>query len=178
MAKNAGKNLEQDIQSSAKEQGIFFYRIKDVPPMMLKPNSRVSKNDFDSFIYKKPNLFPIELKSTKGKSFSFSESIIKEHQIKALEDAARYDGLIAGFIFNFREPENKAFFVHISDFITYKNIAENQLEHTYKSKINKSSIPIGICEEIGIEISNVKKKVRYRYYINKLISELIDRYSE
>jgi penicillin-binding protein-related factor A (putative recombinase) len=177
LVKNAGKLFEEDIQQSAKDQDIFFYRIKDVNPMFLKPNTRVSKNDYDSFIYKKPNLFPIEFKSTKDNKFSFSESIIKAHQIKALQDAVTYDGLIAGFVFNFRENENQTFFVHIDEFTKYKYIAENQIkEHDYISKVNKASISLDICMEIGIEIRNVKKKVRYRYYIGKLLDELISRY--
>jgi penicillin-binding protein-related factor A (putative recombinase) len=80
------------------------------------------------------------------------------------------------FLFNFREPDNKSFFVHIQDFVTYKHIAENQLEHTYQSKINKSSIPIAICQEIGIELKNVKKVKKYRYYLKILFDELIEKY--
>lgn len=176
--KNEGKLFEEDVQQSCKEQDIFFYRIKDVNPMFLKPNTRVSKNDYDSFVYKKPNLFPIEFKSTKSKNISFSESIIKKHQIQALSDAVKYDGLIAGFIFNFRESDNFTCFIHIEDFLKYKNIAENEIkDHTYNSKVNKSSIPIGICREIGIEIQQVKKKVRHRYYIKKLLDELIEKYN-
>jgi penicillin-binding protein-related factor A (putative recombinase) len=176
--KNHGKLFEEDMKSSAKDQGIFFYRVKDVPPTLLKPNARVSKNDFDSFIYRKPNLFPIEFKSTQNRSVSFDEKIIKGHQIEALKEAVEYDGLIAGFIFNFREYDNTTYFVHINDFLAYKHIAENEItDHTYKSKVNKSSIPLDICKEIGIEVRNVKKKVRYRYYINKLLDELIEKFN-
>jgi penicillin-binding protein-related factor A (putative recombinase) len=116
------------------------------------------------------------MKSTKSKSISFSESIIKQHQIDNLLEASKFTGVISGFLFNFREPDNEAYFVDIHSFINYKNIAENQLEHTYQNKINKSSIPIGICREIGIEVHNVKKKVKYRYYLNKLFDELIEKY--
>ena len=177
--KNYGKSLESDIQTSAKEQNIFFYRIKDVNPMFLKPNSNVSKNDYDSFIYRKPNLFPMEFKSTANKSISYDEKIIKGHQIKALTDAATYDGLIAGFLFNFREYDNATFFVHIEDFNKVKYIADNGItDHPYTSKINKSSIGLDTCKEVGIEIHNVKKKVKYRYYINKLLDELIEKYNK
>lgn len=177
MVKNPGKEFEEDLKSSAKDQGIFFYRIKDVNPLFLKPNAKVSQNNFDSFIYKKPNLFPVEFKSSGQKSISFNEKIIKKHQIDALKEADTYDGLIAGFIFNFREYDNFTVFVHIRDFLEYQHIAQNELiEHTYKSKVNKASISLDICKEIGIEINNVKKKVRHRYYINKLLDELIEKY--
>lgn len=172
-----GKNFESSLELSCKQQMVFYFRVRDVNPTAIKKGQSVPKNKFDALLFYKQRLFLIEMKSTKQKSFSFSESIIKSFQIKSLMEATKYDNVIPGFIFNFREPDNRAFFVHINDFITYKNIAENQLEHTYKSKINKSSIPLSICEEIGIEITNVKKKVNYRYYVNKLLDELISKYS-
>ncbi|MEY8695856.1 Holliday junction resolvase RecU [Bacillus safensis] len=173
MSTNLGKVFEANIQQSAKDQSLFFYRIKDVNPMAIKRNFGVSKNNYDCFLYAKGVLFPLELKSTKSKSISFSESMIKSQQIKHLEAASKYKGVIPGFLFNFREPENRVFFVHIEDFLKYKEIAENQLEHTYISKVNKSSIPIGICEEIGTEVRWMKKKVNYTYYINKMCDNLI-----
>jgi penicillin-binding protein-related factor A (putative recombinase) len=177
LAKNVGKEFEVDLKTSATEQGVFFYRIKDVNPMFLKPNTRVSKNDFDSFIYKKPNLFPVELKSSGQRSISFDEKIIKQHQIDALKEAAEYDGLIAGFIFNFREYDNFTCFVHIKDFLEIQHLSQSKIsEHRFKSKLNKSSIGLDICKEVGIEIHSVKKKVKYRYYIGKLLDELIDKY--
>jgi penicillin-binding protein-related factor A (putative recombinase) len=145
---------------------------------MLKPNAKVSQNDFDSFVYRKPNLFPIELKSTKGKSMSFQEKIIKKHQIEALDDAAKYDGIIAGFIFNFREYDNFTCFIHIKDFLEIKYLSQNEItKHRFKSKLNKSSIGLDICKEVGIEIRNVKKKVKYRYYINQFLDSLIEKYN-
>jgi penicillin-binding protein-related factor A (putative recombinase) len=96
-----------------------------------------------------------------------------------LEDADKYDGVIAGFIFNFREYENTTYFVPINEFIKYKYIAQNEIsEHTYKSKVNKSSISLDICKEIGIEIKHYKKKVKYHYYIKQLLDELISRFQD
>ncbi|MBL4968886.1 hypothetical protein [Bacillus halotolerans] len=172
-ANNQGKVFEANIEKSAADQKLFFYRIKDVNPMFLKRGTAVSKNKYDCFLHFNGYLFPFELKSTKDKSISFREKIIKPQQIKYLKEATQYPNIIPGFLFQFREPENKVFFVHIDDFLTYKNIAEKQLEHTYKNKVNKSSIPIAICEEIGTEVRSMKKKVNYTYYLNKLCGELI-----
>ncbi|KIL31964.1 Holliday junction resolvase RecU [Bacillus subtilis] len=172
-ANNQGKVFEANIEKSAADQKLFFYRIKDVNPMFLKRGAAVSKNKYDCFLFFKGYLFPFELKSTKNKSISFSEKIIKPQQIKYLKEATQYPNIIPGFLFQFREPVNKVYFVHIDDFLTYKNIAEKQLEHTYKNKVNKSSIPIAICEEIGTEVRLMKKKVNYTYYLNKLCGELI-----
>jgi penicillin-binding protein-related factor A (putative recombinase) len=171
-----GKQFEKDVQTSMKEQGIYHIRLKDVLlPPNLRLKIRLPHNPYDLLSYYKLHLFPLEFKSTKGQSLSFSESIIKQHQIEALTKAAQYDGVIAGFIFNFRKTQ-ETFFIHIDDFNTYKHIAENGLENDYKSRVNKSSIPIGICKQIGVQILASKKKVNYRYYINQLFDELIHTY--
>ncbi|ASZ03843.1 MULTISPECIES: hypothetical protein [Bacillus] len=170
---NQGKVFEANIEKSAAGQKLFFYRIKDVNPVFLKRGAAVSKNKYDCFLHFKGYLFPLELKSTKDKSIAFQEKIIKPQQIKHLKEATQYPNVIPGFLFQFREPENKVYFVHINDFLTYKNIAEKQLKHTYKNKVNKASIPIAICEEIGTEVRSMKKKVNYTYYLNKLCDDLI-----
>lgn len=124
-------------------------------------------------------LFPIEFKSTKAKSVNIKDpKIIKPHQIEALTDALNYPYTIPGFIFNFREHNNQTFFVHISDFNTYRECAlEDKCNRDYKSKINKSSISLDICNEIGVPLVNVKKVKRHRYYIKDLLDELIKNYS-
>jgi penicillin-binding protein-related factor A (putative recombinase) len=177
--KNEGKLFEEDFQNSAKKQNIFVHRIKDINlPFDLRSRVKLPQNQYDSILFYNGWLLPIEFKSTKSKSISFSESIIKEHQIQSLKDATEYEKVIPGFIFNFREPDNETFFIHIDEFVKYKNIAENQLDHTYESKINKSSIPMAICKEIGIEIENEKKRTRYFYdvmdFINKAASQVED----
>ncbi len=176
MSRKVGDRFQEDIANSCEKLEIFNHRIKDVTPNMLKSNIRVSPNKFDYFAYYKYYLFPMELKTTAGKSFSFSEKIIKPHQIKYLTKADKYDGVTSGFIFNFREYDNQTFFVHIDDFNTYKNIAENKLEHNYESKVNEASIPLDICNEIGYPVQSFKKKVRYHYIMNKLFDELINKY--
>lgn len=177
--KNYGKLFEKDIELSCKEQSIFYFRVRDVNlPPSIRMKVKIPKNKFDCLIYYKDHLFPIEMKSTKNKSISLKENVIKQHQIDNLKESIQYDGVIAGFLFNFREPESKTYFVHINDFISYKNIAENHLKNTYKNKVNKSSISIGICQEIGIEVKSVLKRTRYRYYINQLLEELIKRYKK
>lgn len=174
--KNEGKIFEEDIEVSCKKLKIFFSRNRDVYiPPKYRNEIRVPKNKYDNLMFASGYQFALELKSTKQKSFSFSESIIKKHQIDNLLEASTYKDVIAGFIFNFRSNDNRTFFVHINDFLEYKNIAENNIKnHMYKSKINKSSIPFSICEEIGIEIGNKKKRTRYLYFIDTFISEIVN----
>ncbi|MFB5758894.1 hypothetical protein [Paenibacillus medicaginis] len=173
--KNAGKEFEEQLEESAKKLNLFFLRIKDVHiPVELRNRIRLSQNKYDCLLYNGEVLFALELKSTASKSVSFDEKIIKQHQIDNLLVADGFKGVKAGFIFNFRDYENKTYFVPIKEFIKYKDIAENQIkEHTYKSKVNKSSISLDICNEIGIEINNYKKKVKYHYHLNDFIVEVI-----
>lgn len=170
-----GKVLESSVEQSCSDQMVFYFRVRDVfLPPDVRLRVKLPQNKYDALLFYNQHLFPVEMKSTKDNKISFSESMIKANQIRNLKEATKYPNVIPGFIFNFRENENKTFFIHIDKFLEYKNIAENKLEHTYKSKVNRASIPIGICEEIGIEIVNVKKVKNFRYYINKLCDELIE----
>jgi penicillin-binding protein-related factor A (putative recombinase) len=173
-----GKIFESSVESSCKDQSVFYFRVRDVNlPPDVRMRVKLPQNRYDCLLFYKEHLFTIEMKSTKAKSISFSESIIKQHQIDNLLEASKFDGVIAGFLFNFREPNDQTFFVDIDSFIEYKNIAQNELtQHTYKSKVNKSSISLNICREIGVEVTSVLKKVKYRYYINKLLDQLIEKY--
>ncbi|MBX4152315.1 hypothetical protein K1X09_34010, partial [Paenibacillus lautus] len=137
-------------------------RIKDSHiPLEFRQKIRVTKNDYDCMMFGLEHLFTLELKSTQQKSVSFDEKIIKQHQIDKLKEASQFSNVISGFIFNFREPDNRVFFVHIKDFLDYKYIAQNHIkENNYKSKVNKSSISLAICEEIGLEIKGFKKRVK------------------
>lgn len=179
---SSGKIFEESVESSANKLNIFNFRVRDVNPMAIKPSKKwmIPKNKFDYIYYYKDHLFPAELKSTKAKSISFSESMIKSFQIKSLTEASKYEGVIPIFIFNFREPTNRTFAVHINDFNKYKHIAENQLDHNYKcrkgKKLNRASIPIDICEEIGVELKSTLKRTRYHYHLDKLFEELINKF--
>lgn len=185
MSRKIGARFQEDIEKSCKEQGVFFHNIKDVflPPDVRK-RVRLPKNNYDAFMFSEQGyLFPIELKSTDKKSISFSESVIKTHQIEKLAEVASYERVIPGFLMNFRSQSNNlAYFIPINKFLEYKHLAENQLEHNYKcrkgKKLNKSSISLDICEEIGFEVLNIKKRTRYRYYINDLLERLINNYNK
>lgn len=176
MTKNPGKKFEEDWATSCSEQNIFHHRIKDVYiPPDLRERIRVSPNKFDSFVYSGGLLVPLELKSSSLRSFSFNESIIKQHQVENLLEASEYEGVVPGFLFNFRSYDNKTYFVSIQAYITYKENAMAGNQEPYKNKINAKSIPLDVCNEIGIEIKNEIKRVRYRYFVDEFINELKER---
>jgi penicillin-binding protein-related factor A (putative recombinase) len=170
--KNFGKEFEKDIQQSCLDSGVFFYRIKDVfVPIELRQRIKVPPNKYDCFIYH-DLLLAIEMKSTAQKSFSMDEKIIKSHQISNLIEAAQYPNVVGGFLFNFREYENKTYFVPIEEFVDYKNTIEGKETRIYKSKLLKSAISLNICEEIGIKVLAEKKRVHWRYDIVDLVQKI------
>lgn len=183
MSRKIGQQFQTDIENSCKEQDVFFHNIKDVfLPPDVRRRVRLPKNKYDSIIFHKGYLFPLELKTTNKKSLSFSESVIKEHQIEGLIEASKYEDVIPGFLINFREqPENLTYFIPINRFTEYKHIAENQMEHTYKcrkgKKLNRASIPVDICQEIGIEVLSVQKRIHHRYFIIDLLDSVIADYN-
>lgn len=178
--KNPGKVFEANFQSSveAVDEKIFFDRIKDLNlPISIRSQVKLSPNKYDCYMFARQHLFALELKSTQSKSLSLAESSVKQHQIDNLLEASTYPYVIAGFLINFREPENVVYFIPIDKFVEYQNIAQNGIkEHSYTSKVNKSSIPIGICKEIGIEIGCYKKKVNYHYHIKQFVTDAIKQY--
>lgn len=184
MVKSAGKEFEEQFVDSCKALKIFHDRVKDtfVPNnvrellMRYKIHMPTSKNKYDFYLFKNGHLFTLELKSINAKSISITDpKIIKPHQIEELERAASYDeNIISGFIINFRATEdNSTYFIPIKEFLKYKDIAINGKENTYKNKVNRASLPVGICEEIGIKINNFKKKTNYHYHVGEFIKKAI-----
>ena len=63
-----------------------------------------------------------------------------------------------GFIFNFRNKDNRTFFVTIKNFLDYTN------------QLNKKSININdVLKMNPIEIENNKLRTNYRYNIDELL---------
>lgn len=163
---NAGREFERQFKNSCPKD-VFIYKIKDNPNFSNDSMSISSKNPFDFIMYSYPNLFLIEMKSTKGSSFSFSEKIIKKHQRDSLQLANNYYGIYAGFIFNFRPrklkngyTENLTFYIGISTLNEFIDLT------------NKKSINIEDCRMLGIEIESNRKITRYDYNVTKFIEDV------
>jgi penicillin-binding protein-related factor A (putative recombinase) len=175
LAKSSGKLFEEEIQVSAKEQRIWFFRVRDVNlPVEMRTKIKVPENPYDALIYRDGYLLPSEMKSTKGKSLPFKN--IKEHQIDSLIDANTYDKkIIPGFLINFRD-QGKSYFLHIDDLIKYQYFANKGEKECEGRKVNGSSISMDYCEGIATKLTGIQKRVKYRWYINKMIDSLIDKY--
>ena len=182
--KSPGKKFEESIEESCNKENIFYDRKRDVYlPPELRGQIPLPKNKYDCFIFAEKHLFPLELKSSGQKSVSIlnadgtpNEKIIKEYQIKSLVNATAFGNIIPGLIFNFREFDNCTYFVYILDFIKYRDVLQGKSENCFKCKINKSSISIDVCDEIGLQIKNNLKRTNYHYFISDFIQNAIKKY--
>lgn len=173
---NAGKKFENTFKSSVPDYCVYW-RLRDSPQSFNQTSAlRFSwKNPCDCFIFdsKKGFFYALELKTTKGNSFSFEDINIKEkqpsrmihkHQIIALRDYGEYDRVFSGFIFNFRnEKENTqtTYFQDIDDFITMTN-------EVNKKSFNKKDL----LKYNPIEIAGTKKRVNYKWDIDKFLKNM------
>ena len=156
---NAGKEFEKDFRQSI-PKNCYYRRFNDnaLGFNIQASNQRfTTKSPYDSIIYHYPYFYALELKSTQGKSISFggNSPMIKEHQIKELVKASHFEGVISGFVFNFRGCENRTIFVPVHRFL---EIARNN---------GKKSVNVNeFNNDNSIEIPNKLLKVHYKYDIN------------
>lgn len=167
MATNIGKVFEEQIKKSVPEYALL-YRLPDAAQAFGGGSSlRFSyKNPFDFLLWDSLShtLYALEMKTVNGKSISFERTKedygdIHFHQINGLSNWNKYDGIICGFIIEFRELE-KTIFLDISDFnmlvtiIQKKSFCYNDL-HKYNIK--------------HTEIQQTKARSRYTYNINNFL---------
>lgn len=177
--RNVGKTFEDDFKTSAKEQGIYTYRIKDLAFSQKSQNQYLTvrvKNPCDFFMFGnikegRGNLIGLELKSTKYSSIGFQltandpDAMIKHHQIEGLRELAAHEGIWAGFLFNFRhENSEETYFLDIKDFDEF-------LKGTTKKSINTGDIQL----YDGLKINQELKRKHYRYNVQAFIEDLAKR---
>ena len=167
MATSVGKNFEIQFAKSAPDY-CLVYRVPDSAQAFGKSiNLRFSrKNAFDYLLWdsKRHKLFALELKTVGGKSISFERSKedkgeIHWHQIQGLNGWNAYDGIVCGFVIEFREME-LTIFIEIDDF--------NKLIES----IGKKSFTIKDLDDYDVPylvVPQWKPKVNYRYDVEKIL---------
>ena len=173
--KNEGKVFEDCFKKSInKVEGTYYLRIKDNPASFANQKNQFgskttfsTKNDYDCIAYQEPYLLPMELKSTKGTSFSFAENkddegkMVHFHQLVGLRKASEVDGVYGGFIFNFREKQNRTYWMYIGDFARF-------MSDTTKKSVNENDM----IEYGAIELKSTLKRVNYSYHVDELIQDI------
>lgn len=174
---NDGKKFEQKWRECAEKAKIFTLRIADSDMSFhtqRELRSRFTqKSPYDFLHYYRGELFCLELKHTKYKSISFqltpddTDGMIHSHQINSLVNASMFEGVHAGFIFNFRKedehnPDEDTYYMSIQDF---SNFAVN----TTKKSINK----LDIVENGGVIIHCERKRTRFIYDVEGCFKEVL-----
>lgn len=164
---NIGKIFERQIKKSVPDYALLCRLPDSAQSFGGSNNLRFSrKNPFDYILYdsKTHLLYALELKTVKGKSISFerTENDVGEihyNQIQGLNEWNRYDGVICGFLIEFREIE-KTFFLKIDDF-------NKLLQQTSKKSFNNQDL-----EKFEINhttLSQTKAKKYFTYDIDELL---------
>lgn len=101
-----GYKFEDRILKEFQEAEVHIKRIKS-RSTGFKGDNEIA----DFYIYYNPTLFYIEAKSVKGKSLPFSN--IQKNQAIGLWEASKVDGIVAGFLVEYREVD-EVYFIEIS----------------------------------------------------------------
>ena len=163
MAINAGKKFENDFKNSVNTDEMFLHRFKDgttgtVNGQMIRFKN---KNLCDFLLFKNGLLVLAELKSFLGKSMPFTniKNTVDEQQtfLYNLRLEAKKNNVKAYLILNFMDlSETYAIDIH-------------NFDEFYKMT-NKKSISIDEARQLGKQLSQQKKRTRYRYEISDLFN--------
>lgn len=167
MKTNKGYILQDNIKKSCEKQDILFYRFKDSPFSFANSNKTkfTTNNICDCMMFLVNKLLFVELKSTKGKSFSFTEHSLRQlNDINKLihnKQGLKRFGVYGCFIVEFRELE-ETYFIQVQDILKY--LKEN---NTKTINIQKY-----IDKNKCIKIEQKLLRKNYTFDIRKLFIDL------
>lgn len=169
--KNKGKIFEEDWKKSVPDYCLAI-RLPD-PPQAFTQRSDTKfshKNPCDFIIFDgwRRMLFPMELKSTKAKSFTVQlteddsdTKMVKYHQINGLTKMSKYECVQPVFVFNFRNEktgEQTTYIQKIQDF-------NRMMSEVEKASFNENDL--NLYE--AIEVMGDKKRTRYAWDIDGIL---------
>lgn len=170
---NQGKLFEMQVKKSVPDYALL-YRLPDAAQSFDSGSHlRFSrKNPFDYLLWDSHShiLYALELKTIKGKAISFErEKVdvgeIHYHQIQGLNEWNKFDGIVCGFLIEFREIET-TIFIDISDFnMLVNNISKKSF--TIKD-LDNYSIPY-------IVVPQKKARTRFLYDIEKFLHTQVEK---
>jgi penicillin-binding protein-related factor A (putative recombinase) len=171
---NSGKRFENALKESVPDY-VLYHRLNDSTGTFSGgANLRFSsKQPCDVFLWngRTKTFYAIEMKSSKSGSFSYEDidctdkqpsKMIHKHQILGLEKLSIYEGVVSGFIFNFRyEKENteRTYWQEIDDFLCM-----------YRELNKKSFNEKDLLKYNPIEIEGTKKRTRWTWNMEQFLS--------
>lgn len=176
MAKNAGKIFEEYFEKSTPDY-CLVERFKDTAQSYNRTAKFTTNNPCDYLMFDSltRTLYFLELKTTKSTSISFDDvrknksdgKMIKKHQIEGLTKFAEYEGVEAGFLFNFRDEEKgieRTFYFSIDKFNKF-------CYNTDKKSINE----IDLILNGAIIVMGEKKRVHYYWDIDGMMKTIAEK---
>lgn len=167
MKANKGYVLQDNIKKSCEKQDILFYRFKDSPFSFANSDKTkfTTNNICDCMVFLANKLMFIELKSVKGKSFSFTEHSLRQlndiNKIIHNKNGYKRFNVYGCFIIEFRELE-ETYFIEVQNIIKY--LDENNTKTINIKKYKEKDKYIKVDQEI--------LRKNYRYDIRKLFIDL------
>lgn len=173
--RNTGKIFEQDFKQSVPDKSLLI-RLPDPPQSFEKrSDTRFShKNPCDYIIFDTvgKKLYCLELKTTKFKSMSFDDieadrpqgKLIKKHQIEGLDRFSKFNGVVAGFVCNFRDEKNnveRTYFIDIESFISMTARIDKKSFNEMDLVLNKA-----------VKINGQKKITHYKWDVDGLFKSM------
>lgn len=171
--RNPGKIFEDSFTKSVPDY-VLVKRLNDnAAGWSQGSNTRFTSNnecDFLMFNDQTRVLYALELKSTKDKSLTYWREDfedkdkhqtfqIRKCQILGLQKWSKFSHCVCGFVINFRELDNRTFFIWITEFIEYT------------ATLTKKSINIeDIMQMQPIEINSHLIRKNYKYDMEKFLS--------
>lgn len=175
---NKGKKFETNWRNSATNQELFILRLNDTSLSFVKEkNARFTcENPCDFIMFYERVLFPLELKSTEYNSISIQtrpeeQGMIKLHQVNSLTNFNTFDGILCGFILNYRSKDSldeTTYWVYIQDFVDF-------MAESGKKSINKLD-----CVHMPhtIVIDQKLKRTQYDYDVKGLLEKVISKFNK
>ena len=174
-----GKRFEREFKKSAESQGLLCIRFNDTD-MSFNPNKELrsrftTTNPADFLIIRSPYTFFIENKSTKYKSISFEREendngMIHLHQIRDLSNLVLYQGVFAGFVFNFRTEEEGEPYSESTYYMAIQNFNDFLCETD-----RKSITPALILQYGGFAVEATQRRKLYTYNVSEMLNQIITR---
>ena len=172
MVKNYGKAFEQQFKISVPDY-CLLHRLRDSAQSFNQSNlTRFAWDnpcDFLLFDSIARILYCLELKTTKNKYMTFEDidsdeqqnKMIHKHQILSLLEFAKFENVMAGFIFNFRDEVHNMERTYFQDAVSFNKMCKS---------INKSSFnEMDLLLNGAIKINGTKKRVKYTWDIDEFL---------
>lgn len=172
---NSGKIFEQQFKKSIPEY-CLLQRLNDTAQSFKKSNFArfTPQNPCDFFLFDSQShiLYCLELKSTKYKSMGFEDvdkdeeqnKMIHKHQIISLTKFSNYDGVVSGFLLNFRDEKNNVERTYFQDIEHFNQMCNSINKHSFNE--------MDLILNGAIKVNGMRKRLYYIWNIDELLKKI------